>query len=435
MPLPFAYEIVVNGPPDWLRKHAFTILYSAIAVATLVLLKLYTSGRTNLSDRNLHGKVVLITGGTSGIGSRVAHHLASRGAQLVLLTQTPVSDPFLVEYIQDLRDRYRNQLIYAEQVDLSSLHSIRKFATKWIDNAPPRRLDMIVLCAATMTAPNGKRKETAEGIEETWMVNFLANFHLLGILSPALRAQPVDRDVRIVIASCSSYIGSISLKETFDESNWTPGMAYARSKLALLCFGRAFQKHLDSYKRPDGLPMRARVIFADPGFCRTPGTLRWITRGSLFGLALYLGAYFVPWFLLKSANQGAQSFLYASMEEGLCRGEGAKLIKECQEVDFARSEVRDEEVAKKLWEESDALIEKVEKAAAKKRASEKVKETKSAEAKEDQERAEEIESLMSAIRKGKAKEAEKQKANKNNTSNETGKADGSGKASKRKSKK
>uniref|UniRef100_A0A8H7KFK3 Ketoreductase (KR) domain-containing protein n=1 Tax=Bionectria ochroleuca TaxID=29856 RepID=A0A8H7KFK3_BIOOC len=137
MPLPFAYEIVVNGPPDWLRKHAFTILYSAIAVATLVLLKLYTSGRTNLSDRNLHGKVVLITGGTSGIGSRVAHHLASRGAQLVLLTQTPVSDPFLVEYIQDLRDRYRNQLIYAEQVDLSSLHSIRKFATKWIDNAPP----------------------------------------------------------------------------------------------------------------------------------------------------------------------------------------------------------------------------------------------------------------------------------------------------------
>ncbi len=44
------------------------------------------------------------------------------------------------------------------------------------------------------------------------------------------------------------------------------------------------------------------------------------------------------------------------------------MIKECMEVDFARVDVRDEVVAKKLWEESDKLIEKVEREEAVKRA-------------------------------------------------------------------
>jgi len=95
----------------------------------------------------MHGKVVLITGGTSGVGEAVLKDLATRGAQIVLLTQHALGDPFLVDFIDDTRAETNNQLITAEQVDLSSLHSVRQFATKWIDNAPPRRLDMVVLCA------------------------------------------------------------------------------------------------------------------------------------------------------------------------------------------------------------------------------------------------------------------------------------------------
>ncbi|KYK57425.1 oxidoreductase, short chain dehydrogenase/reductase family [Drechmeria coniospora] len=371
MPIPFIFYVIENGPPDWLRDNQWPIFYTSIALTLLYTLKKWTSGRSNTAERPLHGKVVLFTGGTSGVGARAVEELATRGAQIVLLTHAPPSDPFLVEYVQDLREKTQNQLIYAEQVDLSSLHSVRKFATRWIDNAPPRRLDMIVLCAATLTPPGGGRTETGEGIEETWMVNFLANFHLLGILSPAIKAQPFDRDVRIIMATCSSYIGSPSLKEAVHGSNWSPAAAYARSKLALNVFGQAFQKHLDSYKRPDELPMNARVIFVDPGLSRTPGTRRWLTRGSLYGLALYLLGYAVPWFLLKSPHQAAQSILHAAMELDLGRGPGGKLIKECTEVDFARAEVKDDEVAKRLWEESDALIEKVEKAEAKKRAAQK----------------------------------------------------------------
>lgn len=407
MPLPFVIHVIENGPPAALVNNLWPILYGVGSVGSLFLLKKYTAGRTNKSERPLHGKVIILTGGTTGVGAQVANDFAKRGAQLCLLTHVAPSDPFLAEYIQDLRDRHDNQLIYAEQVDLSSLHSVRKFATKWIDNAPPRRLDMVVLCAATLTPPGGERKLTDEGVEETWMVNYLANFHLLAMLSPALRAQPVDRDVRVIMTTCSSYIRSPSLKEKFDETNWAPTTAYARSKLALNVFGRAYQKHLDSYKRPDGLPMNTRVIFADPGLCRTSGTRRWLTRGSLWGLAVYLGGYLVPWFLLKSPYQGAQSILYAAMEASLGRGQGGKMIKECMEVDFARPEIQDDKVAKKLWEESDSLIEKVEKAQAKKRAARRADHDKSAEKKEEQQRTEEVESLMSAIKKGKAKEKSK----------------------------
>ncbi|KAJ4124617.1 hypothetical protein NW765_014143 [Fusarium oxysporum] len=403
MPLVLFLGILENGIPEQVRQHSRTIIYTILTLTLLTLLKIWTSGRKNPSPRLLHGKVVMMTGGTSGIGAQTALGLASQGAQLVLLTQAPPSDPFLVEYIQDLRQKTNNQMIYTEQVDLSDFYSIRTFATKWIDNAPPRRLDMIILCAAAMTPPGGKRKESEEGIEETWMVNFMANFHLLGILSPALRAQPIDRDVRVIIPTCSSYIGSPSLKEPVSTANWSPGTAYARSKLAMNVFGQAFQKHLDAYERPDKAPNNTRVVFVDPGLARTPSTRRWLTRGSLWGLAIYLTGYLVPWFLLKSPHMAAQSILYTAMDGDFARGPGGKLIKECMEVDFARKEVKDEEVAKKLWQESDALIEKVEKIQAKKRAAKKAADEKNAKEKTEKEKEAEIEELVDAIKKGKEK--------------------------------
>ena len=374
MPLPFIAELLWGNrhiphlPTPW---NAFK---AVLAISLIAAIKWYSSGATNLSERKMHSKVVMITGGTSGIGAAVALDLASRGAQIILLTHYEQSDIFLVDFIEDMRERSGNELIYAEKVDLSSLHSVRQFATKWIDNAPPRRLDMIILCAATLTPPRKPRNITREGLEETWMVNYLANFHLLSILSPAIRAQPPDRDVRIVVAICSSYIaappiddGSVAMKQ----KEWGPGIAYARSKFALTIFGHAFQKHIDAYKRPDGFVANARVIFVDPGYCRTPGMRRWLSRGTLWGLAMYVCLWQNAWLFLKSAEGGAQSFLHAAMEAGLGRGVGGRLIKECREMDWARIDIKDEKVAEKLWKGSEKLIERVEREEAVRRAVEK----------------------------------------------------------------
>ncbi|KAG9247355.1 hypothetical protein BJ878DRAFT_492916 [Calycina marina] len=372
MPIYFAKQ-AFSGGISWLPDlpDPWTVLKVVVALTTIALLKWYSSGTANTAERQMHGKVVMITGGTSGIGAVTALELAIRGAQIVLLTHQAPSDPFIVEYIEDMREKSGNEMIYAEQVDLASLYKVRQFATKWIDNAPPRRLDMIILCAATLTPPGKPRVLTPEGLEENWMVNYLANFHLLGILSPAIRAQPSDRDVRIIFTTCSSYQyapptddGSMAMKEEY----WTASNAYTRSKLALMIFGQAFQKHLDAYKRPDGLPGNTRVIFIDPGYSRTPGFRRWISRGTIWGLALYLAVWQTVWIFLKSAEGGAQSILYAAMEVTLGRGPGGKFIKECREMTYKRADVTDEKVAKKLWEGSEKLIERIEREEAVRRA-------------------------------------------------------------------
>ncbi|KAL2354437.1 hypothetical protein BJ546DRAFT_1026388 [Cryomyces antarcticus] len=396
MPVYIAKQALVDGISSLpYYEYLFTVLKVAPWLVLLYLLKLYFGGATNTSERLMHSKVVMITGGTSGIGAEIARGLATRGAQIVLLTQHSVTDPFLVDYIDDLRTSTNNELINAEKVDLSSLHSIRVFATKWVDNAPPRRLDMLILCGNTLTPRGRKISVTQDGIESNWGINYLANFHMLSILSPALRAQPPDRDVRIIFGTCSSYMGgelsdlqsssskansthaanngkkSKKSQSATETTTFSTSAAYATSQLALMTFASAFQKHLSAYLRPDKQPMNARVILADPGFTRTPGMRRYLTWGSISGLFLYLLMYPFWWLVLKSPEQGAQSFLMAAMDQELGRAVGGKRIKECREVRIMRKEVEDEEVQKGLWELSERTIEKAEREGAVRRALEK----------------------------------------------------------------
>lgn len=287
----------------------------------------------------------------------------------------------------DLRATTGNELITAEQVDLASLHSIRLFATKWLDNSPPRRLDMIILCANTMTPKGSEVKLSEDGVELDFAVNYLANFHLLGLLSPALRAQPADRDVRIIFGCCTSYMGGV-IPDSVPQPNTTarlgfkkmkvvaadPSVAYGSSKLLTMTFAKAFQKHLSTYKRPDKQEMQSRVVMIDPGWSRTPGMQRYLTFGSLWGLALYLIMWPFWWLVLKSPVQGGQSFLHAAMEAEFGTGEGGRFVKECRDAKIYRSEVDDEEVQKKLWEMSEKAIETLEKDGAKRRATVKAQE-------------------------------------------------------------
>lgn len=386
MPIPLLAEVANRGITA--IPYVIPTLKAIPWLVLVYALKWYFGGASNRSERLMKSKVVMITvsllvdliyhvrskkskGGTSGIGLSIVHQLALRGAHIILLTQQPPSDPFLVDYIEDLRNLTNNELIHAEQVDLSSLHSIRLFATKWVDNAPPRRLDMIILCANTMTPRFGKAVLTQDSVESNWGINYLANFHLLGILSPAIRAQPADRDVRIIIGTCSSYIGGEinALKDT--RSPLPKSKEYGTSKLALMTFAQAFQKHLDAYKRPDKQSNNAHVIPVDPGLTRTPGMRRWLSMGSLWGLLFYLIMWPVWWLTLKSPLMGAQSFLFAAMEADLGRGVGGRLVKECRERPFFRKEVKDEGVAKGLWEFSDRQIEVLEKEGAARRMREK----------------------------------------------------------------
>ncbi|KAH3668839.1 hypothetical protein OGAPHI_002594 [Ogataea philodendri] len=372
MPLNILGTILLEGTdkvPGW----DYVKMYGPLVVLAGSL-KYYLNGSTNTWERDLHGKVYMVTGGTSGIGASLVYDLAKRGAQLVLLTSQldleGVGTAWIADYIQDLRDDTGNQLIYAESCDLSSLYSVRKFATKWLDQTPPRRLDGI-LCLAADSEPSGKARESSvDGVEIQMAVNYLGHYHLLTLLEPALKVQPADRDVRVLLASCMSQsLGEINLDDLLWEERKYPSKqpwkVYGSSKLMLSMFAKEYQRRLDMFQRKDGEPNNTRLNVVNPGIVRTPSTRRVLSLGTVWGLFLYVLMYPIWWFLLKSGEHGMQSFLFAMNTPELVKRKGGNYIKECSIVsNETRSELKDEQLQATLFDKTKELIEVLEKRSA-----------------------------------------------------------------------
>jgi NAD(P)-dependent dehydrogenase (short-subunit alcohol dehydrogenase family) len=366
MPINIIGTMIVEGPdavPGW----PYIKSYGPV-VATVGALKWYFRGKTSTWERDLHGKVYIVTGGTSGVGAAVVEELAARGAQLILLVRS-TEDFWTTEYIQDLRERHENLMIYAEECDLSDLYSIRKFATKWLDNVPPRRIDGI-LCCAGESLPYGKeRQNSVDGIEIQMAVNYVGHYHLLMLLTPGLKVQLPDRDIRIVLTTCMSQaMGTIDLddplflKQRYNKS--APWRVFGTSKLQLSLFGREFQRRLQSSPRKDGAPCNVRVNIVNPGLMRSPSTKRVFTFGSLIGLLLYTLFWPILWIFLRSTRQGAQSYFHALMCPDFENMDGGNFIADCSVYQPARSEVQDEQLQKKLYDSTERAIAIVEKESA-----------------------------------------------------------------------
>ncbi|KAI5815499.1 hypothetical protein BZA77DRAFT_344959 [Pyronema omphalodes] len=337
----------------------------------LAVLKLYFRGSQNRNERVMHSKVALVTGGTSGIGRAIVEDLATRGCQIILLVKDH-TDLFTCDFIDDLRERTQNQFIYAETCDLSSLHSVRKFATKFIDNSPPRRLDLVVCAAGIMAPPFGKRETTKDGVELHVGVNYFAHFLLLSLLEPLLKAQPADRDVRVLLATCAAHIiGELDMEDLQFLRRGYPSRApwkcYGASKTALMAFGCELQRRLAGYERKDGEKVNCRVYNVDPGLARTPGARRWLSLGSLWGLLVYLIMWPFWWLVLKSPQSAAQTFLAAAMSKEYEENKGGVMLKECKVISYRDPRITSPEFGKELWTVTETLLKDIEKESAIKR--------------------------------------------------------------------
>ncbi|EGW30813.1 uncharacterized protein SPAPADRAFT_156088 [Spathaspora passalidarum NRRL Y-27907] len=366
MPVNFLTSVFFEGPqviPYWeqIKEYGPTVIPIGVSLAAL---KYYFRGSTNTWERDMHGKVFIVTGGTSGLGQQIIYELGTRGAQLILLTRR-TNDAWLAEYIEDMRDRCNNPLIFAEECDLASLYSVRKFATSWLDNTPPRRLDGVICCAAECI-PRGKpRQITTDGVERQIGVNYLGHYQLLTLIAPSLRVQPPDRDVRVVIATCSSQnLGDVDEQDLlWDKKRYPstqPWKVYGTSKLLLGLFAREFQSQLMTYERKDLTPCNVRVNLVNPGLLRSPSMRRTLSMGTVWGLILYLLMYPIWWLCLKSLNQGAQSFYFALFAPMLMKIDGGVSIQECKINTKVRKEYSDEELCKRVFEQTEKLIKELE---------------------------------------------------------------------------
>ena len=351
MPIDIISSLIFDGPetiPGWPYLKTYRPVVAALAPA-----KYYFSGASVNCDRNMHGRVFIVTGGTSGLGAEVVYQLALRGAQVVVLCRSTY-DQWTIDYIDDMREKTNNSLVFAEQCDLLLLHSVRKFATTWLDSRQPRRLDGVVCCAADCIPRGSPRSTTIDGVESQMAVNYLAHYHLMTLLRPSLHVQPPDRDVRVVLTTCSAQaLGSVDPADILGEQHSYPRNTswkmYGSSKLLLGMFGRLFQRALNAYERPDKAPCNIQVSIVNPGIMRTPSTRRFFSMGTLWGLLLYV-VFFPIWYIFfKSSLAGAQSILFALFTPVLGAQDGGNLIQECKILTQGRLEYYNYELQDQIY--------------------------------------------------------------------------------------
>jgi retinol dehydrogenase 12 len=174
----------------------------------------------------MRGKIVLVTGATSGIGLETARALARRGAHILVGARDLPRGQAVVD---DLKRR--GCVAELLPIDLASWDSVRRAAAHIASNQS--RLDVLVNNAATVTRA---RQMTPDGHERIWATNFLGPFLLTRLLLPKLHASSQPRVVNV---SSNAHFGGRLNWEDLELSRGFRGLrAYSNSKLALVLFTR-----------------------------------------------------------------------------------------------------------------------------------------------------------------------------------------------------
>jgi NAD(P)-dependent dehydrogenase (short-subunit alcohol dehydrogenase family) len=126
-----------------------------------------------LNDESaLTGKNVLITGASSGLGFEAAVQLARRGAHVLMACRSGI--PEKGELVRKLSG---NPHVEMYPVDLSDMDSITRLADELKKSS--LKPDVLICNAAVVPL---KSRRTRQGLEEMFMVNYLANYLLVRLL-------------------------------------------------------------------------------------------------------------------------------------------------------------------------------------------------------------------------------------------------------------
>lgn len=157
----------------------------------------------------LTGKVILVTGCSSGIGVETARALSTTGATLYLTARDIATAE---KALEDILEPGRVEIL---EMDLSSLAGVRLGAEKFLRKTS--KLNVLVCNAGTMAIPN--YITTVDGFETQFGVNHLAHFLLFQLLKDTLlsSASPSFNSRVVMVSSASHRNGGIRL----DDYNYT----------------------------------------------------------------------------------------------------------------------------------------------------------------------------------------------------------------------
>ena len=183
---------------------------------------------------DMHGKLVLITGASDGIGKATALGLAKLGAQIVM----PVRNQEKGERAAaQIRTSSGNNDVTVMNLDLASLASVHAFADAFKQKY--QRLDVLINNAGGY---NAKRSTTVDGMEMTFETNVVGPFVLTNELLDLVKASAPARIV--ILSSTAENFGKINFADLQSEKSYPGFRVYGTSKLMNLMWSYDLARRL-----------------------------------------------------------------------------------------------------------------------------------------------------------------------------------------------
>jgi NAD(P)-dependent dehydrogenase (short-subunit alcohol dehydrogenase family) len=275
----------------------------------------------------MQGKVVVITGGTSGIGQVSAEKLAAMGARIVLVARSKSRGEATLDRLREVAPGQQHSIYYG---DVSRFGDLNRLVAE-IRSAEPR-IDVLINNAGAMF---GQREVTEDGLELTFATNHVSYF----VMTLGLREQLVAAGSARVVntSSHAHYRGKIDFNDLQFAQGYKAFPAYCNSKLYNVLFTSALARRLA------GTGVTTNSLH--PGFVNTrfgDTTGGWTSR--IFG-AMKLFAI--------SPEKGAETIIYLASSDEVAKTSGLYFYK-CKAVEPSKL-AKDDAAAERLWQETAKL--------------------------------------------------------------------------------
>lgn len=278
----------------------------------------------------MRGKTVVITGGTSGIGEVAAERLAGMGARLVLVARDQARAEQTLARLRQAGPGVDHTVHYA---DLSRIADMKRVAQEIA--AAETRIDVLMNNAGALFA---SRQVTEDGLERTFALNHMSYF----VVTLALRERLAASAARVINTSSDAHKGrKLDFNDLQSSRAYRGFDVYGRSKLCNILFTAELAR------RWAGTRVTANCLH--PGFVDT-------RFGDESGGMLSRGVRLAKTFAI-TPDKGAETLVYLASSPDVAGSNGLYFYK-CRPA-TPTAEARDQESAKRLWEESEKLAGKI----------------------------------------------------------------------------
>ncbi|EME84493.1 uncharacterized protein MYCFIDRAFT_134134 [Pseudocercospora fijiensis CIRAD86] len=192
---------------------------------------------------DLSGRVILVTGGTGGLGRETVLSFAQHNPAHIFFTGR--SQPSAEQTMQLATQKAPQTPVTFIKCDLASFSSVKQAAQDILSKTD--RLDILNANAGIMASPSGM---TTDGYEIQFGTNHIGHALLVKLLTPLLqKTAQTGADVRVVWDTSLGYKASTGidfskLKTKQEDISYflAPWFRYGQSKLANLLYARAYAK-------------------------------------------------------------------------------------------------------------------------------------------------------------------------------------------------